>query len=144
MKRIETNSGVIIAGRVGKQSAITNASVAAAVQTLYGYRGRPIETPYNINTGVYPKMEEINPQMLAAGHIRYIETEANWHDPNLAVPVTRLITLNAQTGWRGDMWAAFYVGALPKPDLNVTFNDGVLLRGFSVSQTTACAGDRRP
>jgi hypothetical protein len=122
---------------------ITNPLVAAAVQTVYGYRGRPVEAPYNEGTSVYVREPAITQQLLDVRNIRYIVASPEYTGENLSTPITRLITYGEDDGWRGDQWAAFYVGALPvlPREQWVTFGEQIDLRGWSLSRQSACPGE---
>jgi hypothetical protein len=122
---------------------ITNPTLAAAVQTIYGYRGRPIETPYNEGTSIVPDESQITQQMIDAEHIRYVIASPHYKNERLTTPLTRLITIGPGDDLRGEAWAAYYVGTLPQwsADRMVTFGNEVSLRGMSLSKQTACPGD---
>jgi hypothetical protein len=120
---------------------ITEPTVAAAVQTLYGYRGRPIETPYNQGTSIYVQDHEVTQDLIDAKGIRYIIAGADFKGERLTTPITRLITLRPGGIFRGVPWAAFYVGALPVLSEPVTFGGEVLLRGMALSKQSVCPGE---
>lgn len=121
---------------------ITDPTTAAAVQTLYGYRGRPIETPYNEGTSVYPSESDVTQALVDAKNIRYIVASPHFKGERLTAPLTRLIAFDTDDNLRGSTWAAYYVGALPTlpPERWITFGDQIQVRGFSISTPTACPG----
>jgi hypothetical protein len=120
---------------------ITEPTVAAAVQTLYGYLGRPIETPYNQGVSVYVQDHQVTQELIDAKNIRYIIAGADFKGERLTTPITRLITLRPGGIFRGVPWAAFYVGALPLLPEPVTFGGEVLLRGMALSKQSVCPGE---
>jgi hypothetical protein len=121
---------------------ITDPTTAAAVQTLYGYRGRPIETPYNDGTSIYPAESDVTQAMVDAKNIRYIVASPHFKGERLTAPLTRLIAFDTDDHLRGSAWAAYYVGALPTlpPERWITFGGQIQVRGFSISTQTACPG----
>jgi thiamine transporter ThiT len=120
---------------------ITEPTVAAAVQTLYGYLGRPIDTPYNQGVSVYVPDHEVTQDLIDAKNIRYIIAGADFKGEHLTTPITRLITLRPGGVFRGVPWAAFYVGALPLLSEPVTFGGEVVLRGMALSKQAVCPGE---
>jgi len=124
---------------------VTQVNAIAALQTLYGYKGRPLETPFNQGTSILPDEAHITQQLIDTGHIKYLITQAHFQDSQLTSPLTRLITYDndVDQSFRGDSWAAFYVGQLPalfSPSQVVTFNQEISLRGLSATATTICSG----
>lgn len=125
---------------------ITDPTVDAALQTLYGYQGRPLERPYNQGTSVYVREEQITPELLAARGIRYIVTSPGFDVQRLGVPITRLIAYGGDEVYRGTPWGAFYVGDLPPlhTDTPTVFSGGgdeVQLVGESISKSAVCRGE---
>ncbi|MCC7451566.1 MAG: hypothetical protein IT324_29430 [Anaerolineae bacterium] len=123
---------------------ITDPTTATAVQTLFGYRGRPLQTPYNDGLTVLVKGDQITQDKIGAQGIRYIITNPDYQGAGLTTPVTRLITFSNDARYRGPEWAAFYVGALPPqfpPDKVVTFGGEVVLRGYGLSKDRVCPGE---
>ncbi len=119
---------------------ITDAGVASAVQTLYGYRGRPIDTPFNIDTSIFTKAEDVTQAMLDSGRIRYLIAWMGFDRSKITATLTPLLDIGPNENMRGTGWTAFYVGDLPQR-LNVVYGDQVVLRGFSLSQQNVCPGD---
>jgi hypothetical protein len=121
---------------------ITDPTTAAAVQTLYGYRGRPIETPYNEGTSVHPSESDVTQALVDAKNIRYIVASPHFKGEGLTAPLTRLIAFDTDDNLRGSEWAAYYVGALPTlpPEQWIAFGNQIQVRGFSISTQAACPG----
>jgi hypothetical protein len=123
---------------------ITDAYLAIAVQTLHGYRGRPIETPYNIDYAAFIKPEQINAEVLTSKNIRYIVTGPDFDTSHIKLPMTKLAyhNNNSDGSYAGPEWEVWYVGALPKVAASplATFGGEIALRGFGVSQQAVCPG----
>jgi len=128
---------------------VTEANLSAALQTLYGYRGRSLQFPFNQGTTVHPAASNITSAMLKSGQIRYIITQPNFIDEpqtdRFGAQITHLITYDANHNndppMRGDEWAAYYVGHLPPllpPDQVVTFDHQIALRGLQFSVLEVC------
>jgi hypothetical protein len=127
---------------------ITDPLVAVAVETIYGYLGRPIDTPYNEGTSTFVKPEAITAAMLDSAGIRYVIAPPDFQNSALP-PLTRLITYGPEeTAFRGETWAAFYVGEVsPLPgEEPLTFGaaaqgDSLHLNGLWLSSARASPGD---
>ncbi|MEP7286274.1 MAG: glycosyltransferase family 39 protein [Chloroflexota bacterium] len=124
---------------------ITNPNLAIAVQSIWGYRGRYIETPYNDGLSVSVKLEDITADKLIAKNIRYIVANEDLDSNKIKLPLTRIIRGNfdADQDFNGPKWGVWYVGALPTvaPDPLAIFGNELLLRGYSLSKTTVCPGE---
>jgi hypothetical protein len=129
---------------------ITEPTVAAALETIYGYLGRPIDTPYNEGTSTFVRPQDITPEMLHSAGIRYVIAPPDFANPALP-PLTRLITVAGDDPrYRGDPWAAFWVGEMPlfPPAQVVTFGTSgpgevaevIHLRGLWLDRASARPG----
>ncbi len=124
--------------------AITDEDLAASIQTLYGYQGKPIYTPFNKGTAVRPTLDQLTGQILPQKQVRYVVTWAGAFDAQAqkpSTPLIRLLSFGQDTNVRGTRWEADYVGSIAEPR-NVTFGSEIVLRGFNLSAATVvCAGD---
>ncbi|GIL11381.1 MAG: hypothetical protein BroJett038_01010 [Chloroflexota bacterium] len=121
---------------------VSDSYLVAAVQTLYGYQGRPIETPLNQGTTDYPRVPDITDAMLAEAGIRYLVVRDFEDLSHLTTPLTRLIAYGDGANYRGQTWAAYYVGALPPPLADeVIFGGQIRLWAYSLEPARACPGE---
>lgn len=127
---------------------ITDPLLAVAVETIYGYLGRPIDTPYNEGTATFIASDAVTAEMLTAANIRYLIAPPDFSTPHLP-PLTRLITYGPETTqYRGETWAAFWVGEVPPlpGGAPLTFGDAahgdsVHLTGLWLSATKSAPGE---
>ncbi|HLY27291.1 MAG TPA: hypothetical protein VKQ72_13175, partial [Aggregatilineales bacterium] len=122
---------------------VSDPLVDAAIQTLYGYKGRALVTPYNQGTSIFPRVDDITAQMIAAKNIRYVILPPYVDITHIGVPLTRLIAYDAyDPRYRGSEWAAYYVGDLPllPPDQVASFGGTIFLRGYSLLRASPSIG----
>jgi hypothetical protein len=122
---------------------ITDPELAAAVDTLYGYQGRPIDKPFNQGTSVYPPLELVTDQLLTEGKIRYVVSSPEFlsiKNEQLTLPLLPLLNLKTDNQRRGNSWAAYYIGAISQLR-SAVFGNEIVLRGFNLSADTICQGD---
>ncbi len=119
---------------------VTDRNLANALDPLYGYRGRKIETP---EWGAFIGLDDLTDEKMIEQNARYIVSHAAVPPTNIHTRLTPLISYGDNPNLRGEPWTVFYVGDLPilPPEQWGTFGDEIQLRGFSFSKTTVCPGE---
>ena len=119
---------------------VTDVNLSAAVDPLYGYRGRKVVTP---SWGAYIKSEDVTDEKLQTEHIRYLITSPSTSFDQLKTKLTPILTNGDDYNLRGETWTVYHVGevlGLFQPAQYITFGETVQLRGFALEQTEVCAG----
>ncbi len=119
----------------------TDSGLATAVNPLYGYMGRRVETPLNPDGSAPITEAALNNTILQENLIRYLVTRRDF-DPAALAGVTLLLRY-APPNNNGEPWSAWRIGdVLPLAAAPLAeFGGEVALRGVSFSPAALCPGD---
>jgi len=118
----------------------TDKNLVTAVNPLYGYMSRRVETPLNPDGDVPITEAALNNAILQANSIRYLVTRRDFNPAALS-GVTLLLRY-APPDNNGEPWSAWLIGDAPPVAAAplAEFGGEVALRGVSLSPAALCPG----